>query len=75
MRLADTIFAPHYAAPIDRAVIADAAFTDTKNGDEVGRVAAGDTFEVLEITAEHAWGVARPSGLVGYIALSALAAA
>lgn len=58
-----------------RIVASDAALTDRKQGEEVGRVAAGDTFEVLEITAEHAWGVARPSGLVGYIALSALAAA
>ena len=75
MRLADTIFAPHYAAPMARAVVADAALTERKQGEEIGRVAVGDTFEVLEITAEHAWGVARPSGLVGFVALTALAAA
>ncbi|WP_240663510.1 hypothetical protein [Sphingomonas sp. UV9] len=32
----------------------------------------GDSFEVLEIAGVSAWGVARPSGLVGYVATDAL---
>ena len=32
----------------------------------------GDSFEVLEIAGVSAWGVARPSGLVGYVAADAL---
>lgn len=57
---------------MERTVATSASLTAVKNGEEVGGLAAGDTFEVLEITSDHAWGVARPSGLVGYVALSAL---
>lgn len=73
--MASTIFAPHYAAPMPRVVAADAALSASRDGEEVARVTAGDTFEVLEITAAHAWGVAQPSGRVGYIPLAALALA
>lgn len=75
MRLADRIFAPHYAAPMPRTLASDATLTATKNGDAIGKLAKGETFEVLEITAEHAWGVQPATALVGYIPLSALAAA
>lgn len=75
MRLAERIFAPHYAAPMPRAVVANAPLTASRNGEEIGRVSIGETFEVLEITAAHAWGVAQPSGRVGYLFLAALAGA
>lgn len=58
-----------------RILSVDAPLTATRDGEAIGKVAAGDTFEVLEMTGAHAWGVAQPSGLVGYIALSALAPA
>ena len=58
-----------------RIVASAAALTATKGGEQTGSIAAGETFEVLEITAAHAWGVVQASGRVGYIPLSALAAA
>ena len=73
--MADTVFAPHYAAPMPRTVVAAADLTASKQGEAVGTVEPGQTFEVLEITAEHAWGIAQPSGRVGYVPLAALAAA
>ena len=33
----------------------------------LAELAAGDTFEVLELAGSHAWGVAPGAGLVGYI--------
>ncbi len=58
-----------------RAVLADTMLTATKGGEAIVPVTAGETFEVLEITADHAWGVVQASGRVGYLPLSALAAA
>lgn len=75
MRVADRIFAPHYAAPLPRTIAIPATLTATKDGETAGELAAGDVFEVLEITADHAWGVAQASGRVGFVALSALAEA
>ncbi|MES2755585.1 MAG: SH3 domain-containing protein [Pseudomonadota bacterium] len=75
IRLADHIFAPHYAAPLVRTVVAAAAVTADRLGAQaVATVAPGDSFEVLEITAAQAWGVARGNGTVGYVTLTALAA-
>ena len=42
-----------------------------KDGDGVGTINAGDRFEVLEITAAHAWGVAA-DGTVGFVPLASL---
>ncbi|HXH16278.1 MAG TPA: hypothetical protein VNJ10_09120 [Sphingomonas sp.] len=33
---------------------------------------AGDVLEILEIAGASAWGVAQPSGLVGYVDVDAL---
>lgn len=58
-----------------RLLVSDTVLTATKGGEPTGSIAAGETFEVLEITAAHAWGVVQKNGQVGYIPLSALAAA
>ncbi len=71
MRVADRVFAPHYAAPLPHPVIADAAVSAVKDGGVVGTIHAGDVFEVLEITAAHAWGVAA-DGIVGFVPLASL---
>ena len=75
VRLAERIFAPHYAAPLPRRLISDTSVTATRDGEAIGRVAKGDVFEVLEFTAAHAWGVVEKSGLVGFVPLAALASA
>lgn len=71
MRVADQVFAPHYAAPLPHPVIADASIRAARDGDPIGTVHAGDSFEVLELTAAHAWGVAA-DGTVGFVPLASL---
>jgi hypothetical protein len=75
VRLADRVFAPHYAAPMPRAVAAPADLRSGSAADTeiLGALAAGDIFEVLEFAGDHAWGVAPGLGLVGYLPAAALA--
>ena len=74
VRLADRVFAPHYAAPMPRNLIAPAELrlSAARDSEVLVSLAAGDVFEVLEFAGNHAWGVAPKAGLVGYIAASAL---
>ena len=74
MRLADRVFAPHYAAhlvhvatratPIRVGRDAEAEILTTLN--------PGDLFEVLELSAGLAWGSAPAHHLVGYVAAADL---
>ena len=75
VRLAGQVFAPHYAAPMDRVLARATALSAvrTLDGEPLATLAAGDRFEVLEIAGEHAWGVAPGCGLVGYVDQAALA--
>jgi hypothetical protein len=75
VRLADRVFAPHYAAPMPRTLSIPANLRESAAADSevLASLAAGDTFEVLELAGTHAWGVAPGAGLVGYIPASALA--
>lgn len=75
VRLADRVFAPHYAAPMPRAlsVPADLRISAAADSEVLAKLAAGDAFEVLELAGNHAWGVAPGAGLVGYIPASSLA--
>lgn len=74
IRLADRVFAPHYAAPMPRSL---ATATPLRAGREpdsetLAQLARGDVFEVLELSGDHAWGIAPGRKLVGYIPASAL---
>ena len=71
VRVADQVFAPHYAAPLPHPVVAEAAVTATRDGPIVATVNPGEVFEVLELTAAHAWGV-TVAGTVGFVPLDAL---
>ena len=75
VRLADRVFAPHYAAPMPRmlATATELRLSAAADSEVLVPLAAGDAFEVLELAGNHAWGVAPGPGLVGYIAASALA--
>jgi hypothetical protein len=75
VRLADRVFAPHYAAPMPRtlSVPADLRLSAAADSEVLAKLAAGDVFEVLELAGSHAWGVAPAAGLVGYIPASSLA--
>ena len=69
IRLADRVFAPHYAAPVAHVVIAPVSLRSAKEADAepLAQLAAGDVFEVLELSAGNAWGRAPGPGLVGYV--------
>ena len=74
MRLADKVFAPHYAAPM--AMIANAATPILASGsadsEVLGQLAPGDLLDVLEVASAHCWGQRRADRIVGYVATSAL---
>nr|WP_139810067.1 SH3 domain-containing protein [Sphingomonas azotifigens] len=74
IRLADRVFAPHYAAPMPRVIHFETALRISSKGAEpaLTTLHKGDVFEVLEIAGTHAWGVAPGPGLVGYVDASAL---
>lgn len=74
VRLADQVFAPHYAAPLPRAIVRGATLRATrdKGSDALTTLSPGDAFELLDITGDLAWGVAPASGYVGYVEAAAL---
>ena len=68
------MFAPHYAAAVQRILT---TATDLREAPDAGsavlaRLAAGDSFEVLEFVTGRAWGRAPGPGLVGYLDAAAL---
>lgn len=69
VRLADRVFAPHYAAPVTHVVTAPVSLRVAKELDSevLTDLAEGDIFEVLELSAGNAWGRAPGAGLVGYV--------
>ncbi len=74
IRLADRVFAPHYAASVQRVVVSATALrqgVDLHSGD-LADLAIGDVFEVLEFVKGRAWGRSPRHGLVGYIDADAL---
>lgn len=77
VRLAERVFAPHYAAPMLRELIRPAALRAASPADSavLAPLSVGDGFEVLELAGTHAWGVAPALGLVGYIDASAIGGA
>lgn len=74
MRLAGRVFAPHYAAPLPRRLVAatDLRAAPAVDSEVLARLKAGDVFEVLELAGNRAWGVAPGAHLVGYIDAEAL---
>jgi hypothetical protein len=74
IRLADRVFAPHYASCVQRVVVAACALREGPDQESsiVTDLAKGDVFEVLEFVRGRAWGVAPAAGLVGYLEADAL---
>ncbi len=68
VRLADRVFAPHYAAHLAFVATRATALRLTRDldGEIVGMLEPGDRFEVLELSAGLAWGSAPRLQLVGY---------
>ena len=75
VRLANRVFAPHYAAPMPRDIALTVSLRAAPAADSevLAELNAGDRFEVLEFAGSNAWGVAPAAGLVGYILATALA--
>lgn len=70
IRLADRVFAPHYAAPMPRTLRVRTALraNPTRESEAMTSLPAGSTFEVLDLLDAFAWGSVPASGLVGYVA-------
>ncbi|WP_375270409.1 SH3 domain-containing protein [Sphingomonas sp.] len=75
VRLADRVFAPHYAAPLRRTVARDEQLRDARGRDAAVLVplARGAAFDLLDLTGGVAWGIAVDAGLVGYVDADAVA--
>lgn len=73
IRIADRVFAPHYAVPQTCSVVmATALLADPRDDAQpLSEVLPGEVFEVLEHGRERAWGIAA-DGAVGYVAFDAL---
>ena len=69
VRLADRVFAPHYAAPLSRTLLVATALRERadRDSESLTTLEPGEVFEVLELAGENAWGTAVARGLVGYI--------
>ncbi|MWV27364.1 SH3 domain-containing protein [Erythrobacter sp. GH3-10] len=73
--LAGKHFVPHYAVPQPRAVLPGGAplYADPSDtSEELCVLLEGDSFEVLDITRDWAWGCLSLEGPVGYIRLDRL---
>lgn len=72
IRLADRVFAPHYAAAVLRTVLQRTPITTRVAGEPLSEALAGEPFEVLELARGHSWGVSSVDGTVGFVATNAL---
>ena len=74
VRLADRVFAPHYAAAMTRSLVSACALraAPDRNSEILAQIAAGEPFDILDLSGGHAWGVEPRSGYVGYIDAAAL---
>jgi hypothetical protein len=69
VRLADRVFAPHYAAPLIQIAARPTALRLARDADSevLATLGSGDVFEVLELSGGLAWGSAPGHKLVGYV--------
>lgn len=75
IRLADLVFAPHYASPLAMIVKQPASL---RAGTEpvaptIAELPVGSAFEALDFAGGSAWGIAVGLGLVGYVDRAAIA--
>jgi hypothetical protein len=74
IRLAEYVFAPHYAEPLPRVLLHDAALRASPAPDSVllAELKAGESFELLDVMSGYGWGVATQERLVGYVDAEAI---
>ena len=74
--MAGRLFAPHYAAPLNRScgLIAASLFSEPAEGAQaVSELLPGESFAVLDLTAGWAWGYCLADHRVGYVEAITLA--
>ncbi len=74
VRLADRVFAPHYAAAVQRTATRRVPILATHDGDAISELLQGETFDVLELSHGYAWGIGAVDGTVGFVAADAIGA-
>jgi len=74
IRLAEYVFAPHYAAPLPCVVTCAVTLRaeSSPTSEPLAELAVGEGFEVLEVLREVAWGVSPERRLAGYVDRKAL---
>jgi len=74
IRLSDRIFAPRYVQAMTRPLAASVALRLAARADSeiLAQLLPGTAFEVFDIAAGSAWGIATAEGLVGYIDAAAI---
>ena len=77
VRLADRVFAPHYAAPLRRALATAATLRESRDpaSAALAELPVGAAFDVLDLTGGVAWGIAVDANLVGYVDAATVRAA
>lgn len=73
--LAGRYFVPHYAVPQPRTVLPGGALLYAEadeHSEELCVLIEGDSFEVLDVTRDWAWGCLSLHGPVGYVRLDRL---
>ena len=73
--LASLYFAPHYAAPVPRGVIAPSVFLRSapeRTSGAVSELLRGETFNMLDARGGWAWGYCGHDHYVGYVPMDAL---
>lgn len=71
-RLADRVFAPHYAVAARRSAGRSCPVLRAAEGEPLSQLLAGEPFDVLEYTSTHAWGRCPIDGAVGFVAIDGL---
>jgi len=75
--LADRLFAPHYAQPVARPAGPDGANlyeTPGQSAEVLGELGPHESFALLDVTGDWAWGYRSSDHLVGYVQASKLTA-
>lgn len=75
IRLAGRCFVPHYAVPMERAVVPCGAklyALNSKDAEVREVLGGGALFNVLDVTGGWAWGQVGDDGFVGYLPVEAL---
>jgi hypothetical protein len=77
IKLAGRYFVPHYAVPMPHDVASGGAVlrkAGKADAEDLGALAAGSSFDVLDISGGWAWGQYGEDGPVGYVLMAELQA-